>query len=262
MKSLLEAKHLSVGYAKKEVLSDISFTLYEGELCAILGANGCGKTTLFRGIMGADAWIKGQCMVDNENILLMAPKKRAKEVALLPQKLEVPSGMLVKDIIEMGFYPRLTLLGNPTKEMENEMKTVMESVGIISLLENYYQELSEGQKQLVLLVRTLIQNTPIIFMDEPDSALDFTNKHQMFFRLKDLVRQQKKSGLLVLHDPSIALTYCNRIYLMKEGRLIEEIKPDIETVEVIREKLQLLYGNIFIQKNKKFIQVWYEEMSS
>lgn len=259
MNQLFVAKHLTAGYGKKEILSDLSFSINETQLCGILGANGCGKTTLFRGIMGVHAWIKGQCFVKDVDVLRMNPKNKAKRISLLPQHMEVPEGLLVEDIIEMGFYPRLSFLEGPTKEMLQEMKNIADSVGILFLFGRYYHELSEGQKQMVLLVRTLVQNTPVIFMDEPDSALDFTHKHEMFFRLQDLVKQQKKAGLLILHDPSVALTYCDKVFLIKEGKLLDTILSKEETEQQMQEKLQKLYGNITLRKTENHYQVWYEK---
>lgn len=258
MNQLFEAKQLAVGYGTKEILSDISFSIGETQLCGILGANGCGKTTLFRGIMGVNAWVKGQCFVNDEDVLRLNPKKRANKISLLPQHMEVPDGLLVEDIIEMGFYPRLSFLEAPTKEMREEMIMIAESVGVIGLFGRYVHELSEGQKQMVLLVRTLVQNTPVIFMDEPDSALDFTHKHEMFFRLQALVKEQKKVGLLILHDPTIALTYCDKVFLIKEGKLCATILSKEETEQEMQGKLQRLYGNIVLKRNEKHIQVWYE----
>lgn len=259
MNQLFEAKHVAVGYGTKEILSDISFSISETQLCGILGANGCGKTTLFRGIMGVNAWVKGHCFVNEEDVLRLNEKKRAKKISLLPQHMEVPEGLFVEDIIEMGFYPRLSFLEAPTKEMRQEMKKIAESVGVIDLFGRYYHELSEGQKQIVLLVRTLVQNTPVIFMDEPDSALDFTHKHEMFFRLQDLVKQQKKAGLLILHDPSIALTYCDKVFLINEGKLVDTILTKVDTEQQMQEKLEKLYGNIVLEKNEKHVHVWYEK---
>lgn len=259
MEKLLDIKHISVGYKNKEIVTDVSFHVKKGELCAILGSNGCGKTTLFRGITGTADIIEGECLVKGKNILHMKPKKRAREIALLPQHMEVPQGLLVEDILEMGLYPRLALLGFPTEAMKEEMNQVIQYLGIENLLGGYYDKLSQGQKQMVLYARTLIQNTPVVLMDEPDSALDFEHKHRMFRQLRQLVREGEKAVLLVLHDPSIALNYCHRIMLMRDGSLIEEIEPSRDDTIKIEEKIQRLYGRIKVHKNNDFLHVWWKE---
>lgn len=259
MEKLLEIKHISVGYKNKEIVRDVSFHLEKGELCGILGANGCGKTTLFRGITGTADVKEGECLVKGKNLYHMKPKQRAREIALLPQHMEVPQGLLVDDILTMGLYPRLTLLGLPTEAMKAEMNQVILSLGIQELLGQHYDRLSQGQKQMVLYARTLIQNTPVVLMDEPDSALDFEHKHRIFKQLRQLVRKGEKTVLLVLHDPSIALNYCHRIILMRDGSIIEEIEPGREDTIKIEEKLQRLYGRIKVHKNDDFLHVWWKE---
>lgn len=259
MNSFFEVIDLSAGYEKTQRVTNVSFTMEKGMLCCILGANGCGKTTLLRAIMKSGVWVKGRCYLQGKNILEMPPKLRARQVAMLPQILTVPEGLLVEDVLEMGYYPQLSLFQSVTDQMRLEISQRMERFGLKSLRTCYFNQLSQGQKQMVLYVRTLIQNTPIICMDEPDSALDFQHKHQMFLSLRDLVYETEKAVLLILHDPGIALTYCDKVLLMKNGKIIEELEPNQESPEDLEQKLQLLYPNIKVARHKPAIQVWYEQ---
>ena len=106
--------------------------------------------------------------------------------------------------------------------------------------------LSEGQKQLVLLARTTVQNTPVMLMDEPDSALDYVNRHDMMRRLSDLVHEEKKICLMATHDPNFALEYCDRILILKDGEARWDFLPAKADRKELEQALSCLYGNIIL----------------
>ncbi len=234
-------ENLSAGYGKTVVLRDIEMTLKSGEMTALMGANGCGKTTLFHGLMKVDAWAEGSCELEGVDLLGLSPKQRARHVALLPQKVQIPPGYCCHDVLVSGFYPHLPLFGQPDRRMLGEAAALARELGIDGLLEKDFLHISEGQKQMVLLARTLVQDAEMILMDEPDNALDFTHKYGMMEHFHRMTVGKDKIGLVILHDPALVLAYCKHIYLMREGTILTEIFPEEEKRGDIEAKLRLLY---------------------
>ena len=118
---------------------------------------------------------------------------------------------------------------------------------------------------MVFLARTMIEDTSLLLLDEPDSALDFQNRHLILKKLKDLVQSGEKTGLLCLHDPSLALDYCEQLLIMKEGRVVQCVKPQKDNLLDIEKALQQIYGNVSIAecKDKKgrrhLVLIWEDE---
>lgn len=234
-------RDFSAGYGKDKVLDGIRMRCKSGEITALMGENGSGKTTLFNGLMSVDAKAEGNCMLDGTDLLKLPAKKRACMAALLPQSVEIPHGYRCLDVLLSGFYPHLGLFGQPGRQMKKDAETIAAELGILDLLERDFPAISEGQKQMVLLARTLVQDTPLILMDEPDNALDFTNKYKMMEFFLEIVEKKDKIGLVILHDPALVLAYCRHIYLLGGGKILTEIYPGEEKRERIEQKFRLLY---------------------
>jgi iron complex transport system ATP-binding protein len=119
-------------------------------------------------------------------------------------------------------------------------------MGFAELADKDFARLSEGQKQMVILSRTLVQDTPAMLMDEPDSALDFLNRHRVLAKIRDLIHSEGKAGLITLHDPNFALAYCDRLILLQNGSVAGELKVETASKEAVRNCLSVVYGNITI----------------
>ena len=111
-----------------------------------------------------------------------------------------------------------------------------------------YLTLSEGQKQLVLLARTMIEDTKLLILDEPDSALDFQNRYMILNILKEITEKEKKAGILCIHDPAVALEFCQQIVVMKDGEIIDILHPQIDSLEKMEKTLRIIYGNVTLNK--------------
>lgn len=221
---LLEAENLTVGY-RRPVVRSASLVLQAGELTALLGPNGCGKSTLLRGISGNGKVFAGTVRVCGQDCLALSARRRARCLALLPQRVGVLPGLTVREVIAMGRYVHSGLFGGPQPGDAERVEQIARTFGVEPLLDTDCAALSEGQRQLVHLCRVAVQDTPVLLLDEPNSALDFTNTHRLFATLRRWVRGQHKAGLVVLHDPALALRYCDRLLLMQRGQLCGEIHP-------------------------------------
>ena len=262
-KRFFEAEHIFAGYGKKAVIHDISFSLRPCTLTALIGANGSGKTTLMKCIAnqlnhGGSSILQGKSLED------MSVKERARNVSYIPQRSGISISLPVLDVVLMGFNPMLKLMQRPTKEQQMRAKEALAEIGLGGYEDIDYLTLSEGQKQLVFLARTLIEDTSLLLLDEPDSALDLQNRYQIMNLLKKMVTEKERAGLLCLHDPILALRYCEQLILMKDGRCVDVLHPSEDSMEKMEKALKEIYGDISLvecldKKGKRHLTVLWEE---
>lgn len=248
----LNIRNLTVYYQKFCVLTDISFQVQKEEMIAVLGRNGCGKTTMLKAIAGSIPAL-GDIYVNGQNLHALSVKKRARLIAFLTQRFHVIDGISVKELIEFGTYSHDHL--SKGKTSEQYITALTDHFQLTELLDKNYATLSEGQKQMIQLIKTLVQNTPVILLDEPDSALDFDNRHFLYRYIKQMVRQEKKSALIVLHDPVYALNYCDKIILIDQGKLVETIYKE-DSLSIINQKIKKIYPYLTVEKDMRSNQYY------
>ena len=249
MTPLLSVEHLTGGYGRRTVVRDVSFTVERGELCALLGLNGCGKSTLLKSVCGLLPIREGRCAVDGEDCTHLHERQRALRMAYIPQRATPIAGRTVLDVVLMGFNARLHLFETPGRGRRQLAAETLGQLGLADMAELDYAELSEGQKQLVILARTLVQDAPVMLMDEPDSALDFVNRNMELERIRSILKSQNRGGLITLHDPNFALAYCDRLLLMKDGAIIGQVAPGEIAPEEIGAALSLIYGPVRVLRH-------------
>ena len=174
----------------------------------------------------------------------MNEKKRARYLSLITQTPSLTGGKQVLDVVLMGFNARLKLLESPSKENRRAALDALTRLGLGDMWDRDFGTLSQGQKQLVILARCLMQDAPVMLMDEPDSALDFLNRHMVLGQIRDILHTEKRAGLITLHDPNFAMAYCDRICLLRDGVLQADINMRSAGKEEIRESLAKIYGEI------------------
>ncbi len=235
---MIEIGDLSAGYGKKPVLKDINIRVSEGRICALLGHNGSGKTTLMNCINALLRPTKGRITVMGKEISRLDRVRIAQLISIVPQSSYSAFAFPVLDMILMGSAARLKAWASPGQKEKQKAYRVMEEVGISDLATALYSELSGGQQQMVLLTRALYQDTPLMLLDEPNSHLDFCNQHRMMEIIKEVVKMRGVTALVTLHDPNLALYYCDEIIMLKNGRVVEHGSSDnVMTNDNLREAL-------------------------
>ena len=242
-----EVQNVSAGYFDKEIVHNVSFSVEPHTLTALIGPNGCGKTTLLKSIVNLLEY-QGKCLLHGEELKEFSTKKLARKISYIPQRSGIHVSMSVLDVVLMGYNPVLKLLERPNKKQKQRAKEAIISVGLSEYMEKDYLTLSEGQKQLVLLARTMIEDTELLILDEPDSALDFQNRYLILNILKQMTDKEEKAGILCIHDPAIALEFCQQIVVMKEGKIIDILHPQKDSLERMEKALQSIYGNVTLSK--------------
>ena len=213
----------------------------------VLGVNGSGKTTMLKAICGILPH-KGICQLEQTELERLSVRQMAKLCSYIPQRSGISIDISVLDVVLMGFNPKLGLLEHPTKKMKATAIAALEQVGLGGKEETNYLHLSEGQKQLCILARTLVSDSKLLLLDEPESALDFRFRYQMLSLLRSWVALGKRSAIVTLHDPSLALNFCDKLLLLADEGVLGILEPKAESLDKIEQMLSMVYGNISLQR--------------
>lgn len=241
--SFFKVSSLCVGYGGQSILEDVSLSVESGCVMGILGANGSGKTTLLKGICGILP-NKGSCMLDGTALEGLSARKLAQLCSYIPQRSGIAIDISALDVVLMGCNPRLGLLEQPNASMREEARQMLALVGLSGREEENYLHLSEGQKQLCMLARTLVTDSRLLLLDEPESALDFRFRYRMLAIIKDWVLQKRRAALVALHDPMLALNACDKLLLLQDGGATEILCPKSDSLAAMQQKLSKIYGPV------------------
>ena len=259
MREVLRVEQLCAGYGRGDVIHHVSFSLEEGELCALLGGNGSGKTTLLRAICDLLPG-KGNLVLGGRPLSALSRWERARRVGYLAQGGRMTLALPVLDVVLMGLNPELGLLESPGASHRRRAMEALEWVGMAHLAQLPFQSLSQGQKQLCLFARTLVCQPELLVLDEPDSALDFPNRGRMMGLLKDYLGKEKRAVLLCSHDVNSALAHANRLLLMKDGTLLHDLRPKALSREELERALRDVYGPVEVLCHKgRYVMIGGEE---
>lgn len=235
---MIEVCNLSFSYSGRPILKNVSFSAKKGEFLSILGANGVGKSTLFRCMIHVLPGYTGEILIDGKNIRFMKVRELAKHIAYIPQMSFSSFNYSVEDIVLMGTTAGIGSIRSPGQEEKRRAAHAMERMGISDLKKRCYHHLSGGERQLVTIARALAQEAEILLLDEPSSALDFGN--QMLISVQ--ARKLASEGYTVIqttHDPEKAHIFSDRIIAMKDGRVLSQGTPsEVLSGEIIEQ----LYG--------------------
>ncbi len=240
--NILTIDKLSIGYARRIVASDISLTINTGDAVAILGPNGSGKTTLFRTLLGLLAPRAGTVSLESQSIANMAPAEVARKIAYVPQTTSGFFHFNVLDVVQMARAPHLSWFAKPGSKDREIALNALDQVGMAAFVDRSFDELSGGERQLVMIARALASQTQCLLLDEPTASLDFGNRILVLNTLLSL-KQRGMAILFTTHDPDHARYVCSSdadrtLTISREGRVT--VGP---TADALRpDALAALYG--------------------
>ena len=207
----ISTNKLAIGYGEAVVQSDLSFSLYEGEMVCMLGPNGCGKSTLLRTLAGLQPPLGGESRVESRESKVESQKAIA---LVLTERLSLEN-TTVHDVVAMGRYPYTSFLGGLTDEDEAIIAQSLQQVGFDQPVgRSFFNAHSDGEKQRILIAKALAQQTPIILLDEPTAHLDLPHRILVLRLLRQLAHVQGKTILISTHELDLALALSDRILLM------------------------------------------------
>lgn len=236
---MLQVKDIHFNYGDFPVLSGISFSVKKGELCGLFGPNGCGKTTLFKCCLKFLKSRKGSVYIAGKDVNKQSIEELAKVVSYVPQEHKPPFPYLVREVVLMGRTPHLGGFFGVKRRDKEIALNALEKLEIADLASRPYNQLSGGQRQMVLMARAIAQDTPIMFLDEPTSALDFQNQMKIWETMK-AIAAEGKTILACSHDPNHVAWFCDRVIVMSPKGIVAEGSPEATINE---EVLDLIYSN-------------------
>ncbi len=239
---MLDIDALNHRYAPREetILDNVSFHVKRGSLCALFGPNGCGKSTLFRCCLKLLPLQAGQVTMKGRDIREMGIREMARTVAYVPQEHKPPFPYLVREVVLMGRTPHMNGLFGVGKEEMRKAEEALARLDLAHLSHRAYNDLSGGQRQMVLMARAIAQETDIMFLDEPTSALDFSNQ----IKIWKTIRKIADSGVTILactHDPNHVSWFCDAVVVLGNRTVVATGPPDRV---ITRETLNLIYNDM------------------
>ena len=223
---ILTTSNLGVGYSSKKeiktIATHINLNLKKGELIALIGANGIGKSTLLRTLIGIQPPLSGNIILNGININEYDSISFAQNLSIVLTEKLPPSNLTVFEIIALGRQPYTNWLGNLSDNDISKINEAMELTQITSLAEKKHYEISDGQLQKVLVARALAQDTPLIILDEPTTHLDLLHKVSLFKLLKKLAKETNKCILFSTHDIDMAIQISDEMIIMSDENVVQD----------------------------------------
>lgn len=246
MNEILTVRGVCAGYGARRVLEDVGLSVGEGEVCALLGLNGSGKSTLLRVLLGLLPVQTGEISVCGGNMRRAAPQKVARLTAYLPQRSRADDGMTALEIVLMGANAVTPLIMPYSAVQREKARMCLERMGAGEWADRRMGELSQGQRQSVLLARALMQSPRLLLLDEPDAALDLPRRWQMLRTVSALVKEERCAALCALHDASLALSVCDSVAVLSGGRIVCRLDMARAGEDEVRAAMCALYGDVTV----------------
>jgi len=232
---ILNIRGICFSYKSDEVLSDITFSLREQEILAILGPNGSGKSTLLKCMNAILRPGTGTVLLDNTDIRKMKGRQIARRIGYVPQRSE-SSRMTAFDSILLGRMPYIRW--RPEERDINVVNAAIEKLGLTKLALRHINEMSGGELQKVSIARALVQEPKILLLDEPTSSLDLRNQVYILKLIREIVTGHRLAGVMTMHDLNMALRYADRFIFLKDGSIYAAVNRNEITPEII----EAVYG--------------------
>ena len=241
MKEVLHTTGLQIGYKGKALMPPIDVALCEGEAVALVGANGSGKTTLFKTLTGNLKPIEGRVELCGKPLSEYSPNERAKLFSLVLTEKPDDLFLRVFDIVAAGRYPHSGLMAKLRDEDYAMIQSKLQITGVSELIYRDFVSLSDGEKQKVMIAKALVQDTPIIYMDEPSAFLDYPSKVELMLLIDRLAKEEHKTILYSSHDLELLMKHSTKMWLVAKDKPMlsgtpTELNHDIESYLNIKKQ--------------------------
>lgn len=225
----ISAENLEIGYKKRSIAFGLNLSLKRGEVTALLGKNGVGKSTLIKTLTGLLAPLAGKVEINGQDIGSLRKNELATQMALVTTEPQLVGGLTVREVVSLGRQPYTGMFGHLNSNDREIVHKAMVDAGILHKEDSYIAELSDGERQKAMIARALAQTSSIIIMDEPFSFLDVEGKIELLTLLKKIADRNHSAILFSTHDISQALRMADKIWMFatneKEGKRIIDKTP-------------------------------------
>lgn len=223
LSTVLSANDLCVGYVCKcgvnPIHHHLNFSLRRGELVSLCGPNGAGKSTLLRTLSKLQQPLAGEIKLLDKDLSLYSEKELSRTIGVVLTDRAHTGGLTVEEVVELGRQPYTGFFGSLSNSDKEMVKFAIESVGMTELTNKYMAELSDGERQKVMIAKSLVQECPIIILDEPTAFLDVASRIEITQLLHDIAHQQNRAVLLSTHDLEQALHLSDQLWLLTKNGL-------------------------------------------
>jgi len=233
---VIKINQVYFSYGNTPVLHNIDLLIQEGEMVALLGPNGSGKTTLIKLLSGVLRPTAGDIHLNGSILGRMKRKQVAQCVAVVPQEFSMPFAFSLREVVLLGRTPFLSLFSDEGEQDRRVVQQAIELIGLASLKDRFFNELSGGERQKAILAMALAQEPKVLLLDEPTAHLDINHQMEILELVKRLNREQGVTVIAAIHDLNLAAIYFDRLILLKDGRIFTDGNPEtLLTAETIEE---------------------------
>ncbi len=238
---MITAEGVEFAYPGRPVLHGVDLAAEHGSVLGLVGPNGSGKTTLLRTLYGSLRPSGGTVLIDSESMSGLPAREIARRLAVVVQEPPGDLPLLVSDMVLLGRTPHRTAFGRASNRDEQIAADALSQVGALRLAGLPFDGLSGGERQRVLIARALAQESTHLLLDEPTNHLDVRYQHEVLDLVAGLAHRDGHTVAVVLHDLNLAATYCDRILLLDDGRVVADGSPeDVLTPEHLEPVYQVL----------------------
>ena len=235
MNAIIKAQNISVSINEKEIVHGISLDIPEGKVTAIIGPNGCGKSTTLKALSRILPY-KGSVTFKGQEMSTLSQREFAKCLAILTQSPQAPSDLTVNDLVEMGRFPHRGFLGRAGKDDKEHVEWALEQTGVKEMRYRLLNTLSGGERQRAWIAMALAQRPEVLLLDEPTTYLDICHQLEIMKLIGRLNQELGLTVVMVVHDLNHAIMYADHVVVVKAGQLVTSGAPrEIITAELLAD---------------------------
>lgn len=232
----IRTENLNISYGNIDIVKNLNLNIPKGKITTIIGANGCGKSTILKTIARILKAKSGEIFVNDIEISKQKSKDLAKSMAVLPQSPQAPKGLTVGELIAYGRFPHQNGFGTMKKEDNDIVDWALKETGILEFKDRPIEALSGGQRQRAWIAMSLAQETDIVVLDEPTTYLDLAHQLEILKLLKKLNETQGRTIVMVIHELNNAARFADHMIGVKKGKIVCQGTPyEVMTKENLKE---------------------------
>ena len=235
MSAIIKAQNICVSINDKEIVHNLSLEIPEGKVTAIIGPNGCGKSTTLKALSRILPY-KGSVTFKGQEMSTLSQREFAKCLAILTQSPQAPSDLTVNDLVEMGRFPHRGFLGRGGKDDKEHVEWALAQTGVTAMRNRLLNTLSGGERQRAWIAMALAQRPEVLLLDEPTTYLDICHQLEIMQLIGRLNQELGLTVVMVVHDLNHAIMYADHVVVVKAGKLVTSGAPrEIITADLLAD---------------------------
>ncbi|MGM9535881.1 MAG: ABC transporter ATP-binding protein [Intestinibacter sp.] len=259
MTNSIETKDINISYGNVDIVENLNLEIPKGKITTIIGANGCGKSTILKTIARILTAKSGEIYINSKNIKKQNSKEIAKNMAVLPQSPQAPNGLTVEELIAYGRFPHKSGFRTDKKEDKEIVDWALKATGIYEFRNRKIEDLSGGQRQRAWIAMALAQKTDILLLDEPTTYLDLAHQLEVLEVLDELNKKYNTTIVMVIHELNNAARFAHHMIGIKKGKICCEGSPkEVMTKENLRELFNIDSEIVEDPRTKKPVCITYD----